>query len=99
MSTTIGPPRPFYENTLIDRCRRAYDDASTLGLASQSGIAQVFEQLAAEIMAQQHMRGAMDAHEVARMLIEGARPRPVGSGQLTAVERPIPVVISGETDG
>lgn len=71
MSTTIGQPGP-YENTLLGRCMRAYDEAPAWGSAHPKAIAMVLEHLAAEVMAQQHMRGAMDAHEVARMLLEGA---------------------------
>lgn len=77
MSTTIGPPGAFYDNTLIGRCMRAYDEAPAWGSAHPKGIALVLEHLAAEVMAQQHMRGAMDAHGVARMLLEGAQDRRV----------------------
>lgn len=42
------------------------------GFAYSNGIAQVLEHLAAEVMAAQHMCGAMDAHELARMLLKGA---------------------------
>lgn len=77
MSKTIGPPGPGYDNTLLGRCMRAYDEAPAWGSAHPKGIALVLEHLAAEVMAQQHMRGAMDAHEVARMLLEGAHDRRV----------------------
>lgn len=80
MSTTAGPPGPFYENTLIDRCRRAYDEAPGWGTAHPKGIALVLEHLAAEIMAQQHMRGSMDAHDVARLLLESSRPQTLRTG-------------------
>ena len=66
---------PGNENTLLGRCMRAYNEAPGPCLATSRGISLVLEHLAAEIMAQQHMRGSMDAHEVARMLLEGARPQ------------------------
>lgn len=53
---------------------RAYDEAPAWGAAHPVAIALVLEHLAAEIMAQQHMRGSMDAHEVARLLLESSRP-------------------------
>lgn len=74
----ISPPQGHYgiypgnQNTLLGRCMRAYNEAPGHCLATARGIALVMEHLAAEIMAQQHMRGAMDAHEIARMLLEGA---------------------------
>lgn len=64
---------PGNENTLLGRCMRAYNEAPGPCLATARGMVLVLEHLAAEIMAQQHMRGSMDAHEVARMLLEGAR--------------------------
>lgn len=64
-----------YENTLLDRCRRAYDEAPAAGMASRSGLTLVLEHLAAEIMAAQHMRGTMSGHDAARMLLEGAKPQ------------------------
>lgn len=63
---------PGNENTLLGRCMRAYNEAPGPCLATAMGISLVMEHLAAEIMAVQHMRGAMDAHEVARMLLDGA---------------------------
>jgi len=63
---------PGTENTLLGRCMRAYNEAPGHCLATARGMSLVMEHLAAEIMAQQHMRGAMDAREVARMLLEGA---------------------------
>jgi hypothetical protein len=51
---------------------RAYNEAPGHCLATTRGMSLVLEHLAAEIMAMQHMRGSMDAHEVARMLLEGA---------------------------
>jgi hypothetical protein len=54
---------------------RAYNEAPGNCLATSKGVSLVLEHLAAEIMAEQHMRGSMDAHDVARMLLEGARPR------------------------
>lgn len=74
MNTLIQPP-PHYENTLLDRCRRAYDEAPTAGVATRGGLTLVLEHLAAEIMAAQHMRGIMSGHDAARMLLEGAKPQ------------------------
>ena len=85
MSTTIGPPGPCYDNTLLGRCMRAYDEAPAWGSAHPKGIALVLEHLAAEVMAQQHMRGSIDAHEVARMLLEGA-----SSQRVTPLHPPAP---------
>lgn len=88
MSNTPALPRA-YENTLIGRCMRAYDEAPAWGAAHPDGIALVLEHLAAEIMAEQHIRGSMDAHEAARMLLEGARrviPLPVIESRPTSAD-------------
>lgn len=61
---------------------RAYNEAPGPCLATAKGVSLVLEHLAAEIMAVQHMRGAMDAHDVARMLLDGAHhPRLEASQQ------------------
>jgi len=63
-------------NTLLGRCCAAYGETIGDGWSPvlQIGVAAVLEHLAAELMAYQELRGSVTSHELARILLEAARP-------------------------
>lgn len=63
-------------NTFLDRCCAAYNETVGNGWspARHIGVAAVLEHLAAELLAYQELRGSVTSHELARILLEAARP-------------------------